>query len=175
VVSFGETLNALLRGPEGALGGGGVLGRKDIGLGGLKLSDCGEAKVIRGDAAGCAACGREALGPVGAEMSDTRCITGDCGWLGLLRNRPLLTFGDDGTTDDAAPCEPEASIRLCVTPTSLPGMPSHDLEPCSRWVGAMLDRLLGISAQLKSPWEQLVHRPVEQTSRGRLVGVHPVR
>ena len=79
-VTFGDTLKALLRGPEGALGGGGVLGREDIGFEALKvLSDCGEANAIRGDAAGCAGCGREALGPVGAEISDTRCITGDCG------------------------------------------------------------------------------------------------
>ena len=40
VVTFGDTLNALLRGPEGALGGGGVFGREDTGWGALKLSDC---------------------------------------------------------------------------------------------------------------------------------------
>jgi hypothetical protein len=34
---------------------------------------------MRGDAAGCAGYGREAFGPVGAEISDARCITGDCG------------------------------------------------------------------------------------------------
>lgn len=31
VVTFGDTLKALLRGPEGALGGGGVFGREDKG------------------------------------------------------------------------------------------------------------------------------------------------
>jgi len=29
--TFGETLNALLRGPDGALGGGGVFGRENAG------------------------------------------------------------------------------------------------------------------------------------------------
>jgi len=96
-VTFGDTLNARLRGPEGALGGGGVLGLADTGLGTLKLSACGEANVIRGDAAGCVGQDLEALGPVGAEMSGARCITGDCGWLVLFENRPLLTLGEDGT------------------------------------------------------------------------------
>jgi hypothetical protein len=31
VVTLGDTLNARLRGPEGALGGGGVFGREDTG------------------------------------------------------------------------------------------------------------------------------------------------
>ena len=31
VVTFGDTLKARLRGPEGALGGGGVFGREDTG------------------------------------------------------------------------------------------------------------------------------------------------
>lgn len=135
VVTFGDTLNARLRGPEGALGGGGVFGREDMGWGALKLSDCdcdcGEANVIRGDAAGCAGYGREALGPVGAEMSEARCITGDCGWLVLFENRPLLTFGDDGTAGGAPFCRLEASVRLCVALTSLPEVPSHDLELCN--------------------------------------------
>lgn len=76
VVTLGDTLKARLRGPEGALGGGGVLVREKAGLGLFRLSDCGEANGIRGDAAGC---GREAFGPVGAEMSWPRCATGDTG------------------------------------------------------------------------------------------------
>jgi hypothetical protein len=59
----------------------------------------------------------------------------------LLGIRPLFTLGDEGTADGAALCGPEASFRLFIVPMSLLGMPSHDLEPCSRWVGAILDSL----------------------------------
>ena len=86
---------------------------------------------MRGDAAGCAGYGREALGPVGAEMSEARCITGDCGWLVLFENRPLLTCGDDGTAGGAPFCTLEVSARPCVALELLPELPSHDLELCS--------------------------------------------
>lgn len=52
-VTFGETLKARFRGPEGAVGGGGVFGRESVGgPGTFGLSPCGGTNGIRGDAAG---------------------------------------------------------------------------------------------------------------------------
>ena len=73
----------------------------------------------------------------------------------------MFTLGDEGTADGAALCGPEASFRLFIVPMSLLGMPSHDLEPCSRWAGAISDSLsapnalgaLGATGGGSSTWD----------------------
>lgn len=80
--TFGETLNARFRGPDGALGGGGVFGRENAGPEVANWSVCVEANGKRGGAAVCAEKGREAFGPVGADKSAARlpyCIAGEGG------------------------------------------------------------------------------------------------
>jgi len=100
--TFGDTLKARLRGPEGAVGGGGVLIRAkgpDPEI--LVVSDCGEANGGRGDKAGCPNVARLALGPVGAPRSEARedCCAEDGAGCMRFDIRPCGMFGEGGMVE----------------------------------------------------------------------------
>jgi len=99
--TFGDTLTARLRGPEGAEGGGGVLFRAYPAAGGAPpTSDWLNANGGRGDTLGCVDNVRDTLGPVGAAKSVARAFCGAAGETGceLFIARPRGTFGAFGTT-----------------------------------------------------------------------------
>ena len=75
VVSFGDTLNDLFRGPDGAVGGGVCLRNIAGGACGALISERGDANGGRGDTDACGICAGDildALGPVGAVISTRR-------------------------------------------------------------------------------------------------------
>lgn len=100
--TFGDTLKARLRGPEGADGGGGVLVRGNGPVPAmLVVSDCGDANGGRGDMAACPNVARLAFGPVGAPSSEGRegcCAEGGAGGVGFKR-RPCGMLGEGGMVD----------------------------------------------------------------------------